>query len=169
MTEQEKIELKLRLESQFKNGVSWFYWIAGLSLINTVVILFDGSWNFIAGLGITQLIDAFAYSLAESFGNNIIYIGLFINLLIIGMYVVFGRLAHKKIKWAIITGMVLYSLDAVLFIIFQDYLAILFHIFAVYSIFRGLKAGSELSKVENITLEAESESEVAVDELTSEN
>lgn len=78
---------------------------------------------------------------------------------------VFGRLSQKKIKWAIITGMVLYSLDALIFLIFQDYRAILFHVFAFYSIFKGLKAGKELAKLQNITVEANSEPEVTVEKL----
>jgi hypothetical protein len=157
VTEQEKFYAKSNLEAQFKNGAGWFYWIAGLSLINTVVALFDGSYNFIAGLGITQLIDAFAYMLADYNGRIIIYVGVFINLLIIGMFVVFGVLAHKKKKWVFITGIVLYSLDALLFIFIKDYLSLLFHAYAVYSMYRGLKACNELQVLEDIPVDEEVE------------
>lgn len=160
MTAQEKTEIKLRLETQFKNGVSWFYWIAALSLINTLVVLFEGSWNFIAGLGVTQLIDGFAYAFAESFGSPFIYIGLLINLVIIGVCFVCGFLAHKKKKWAIILGMVFYSLDTILFLIFKDYLSIAFHVYAIFSIFKGYKAINELTKLENVITEETAEVEV---------
>ena len=59
MEEQEKdaIEGKLKIESKFKSGASWFFWIAGLSIINSIILLAGGQWNFIVGLGVTQIID----------------------------------------------------------------------------------------------------------------
>jgi hypothetical protein len=166
MTEQERIEAKLRLQSQFNNGVSWFYWIAGLSLINSVVILFNGSWSFIAGLGVTQIIDAIAYELAGYFSQNLIYIAFIINLLIIALYVVLGIFAYKRKKWVIICGMVLYSIDTLVFLITKDIVSILFHVYAVYSIFRALKALKLLSELENAVIEVSPQAELAADELS---
>src|SRR5216117_2936789 len=40
--------------AQLKSGASWFYWIAGLSLINSIVAFTGGQWAFLFGLGITQ-------------------------------------------------------------------------------------------------------------------
>lgn len=167
MTEQERIETKLKLESQFKNGASWFYWIAALSFINTVVLLlFDGSWSFISGLGITQVIDGFAYYVLIDFiGEQIIYYALIINLLIIGIFVALGIFANKKIKWVFILGMVLYSLDTLIFIFLTDFISIAFHIFALYSIYKGLKACSELTKLENITFDFTPEYGVTTENL----
>src|ERR1044071_6443875 len=42
------------LEKQLKGGGSWFYWIAGLSLVNSVLALSGSETRFILGLGITQ-------------------------------------------------------------------------------------------------------------------
>lgn len=177
MTAQEKIEIKLGLEAQFRNGVSWFYWIAALSLINTLVTLFDGSWNFIAGLGITQVVDWVVYDLAESFSSPIIYIGLLINVVIIVVCFVCGLLAHRKKKWAIILGMVFYSLDTIIFLIFTDYLSIAFHVYAIYCIFKGYKAINELVKLEDVIVEetveveaeAEAEASATIDDIYTEN
>ena len=36
--------------AQLKSGANWFYWIAGLSLINSAIFVFGGNVNFIAGL-----------------------------------------------------------------------------------------------------------------------
>ena len=44
------IEEKLRLENQFKSGAGWFFIIAGLSIVNSIIILSGGSWSFIVGL-----------------------------------------------------------------------------------------------------------------------
>ena len=42
------------LEKQVERGASWFYWIAGLSLVNSILSLTDSGWMFFFGLGITQ-------------------------------------------------------------------------------------------------------------------
>src|SRR5437016_14082822 len=41
------------LEKQLKSGGSWFYWIAGLSLINSAIALSGSGMRFILGLGVT--------------------------------------------------------------------------------------------------------------------
>ena len=45
------------LLAQLKSGANWFYWIAGLSVVNSLIFAFGGHTSFIAGLGLTQLID----------------------------------------------------------------------------------------------------------------
>jgi hypothetical protein len=52
---------------------------------------------------------------------------------------------------------VLYSLDALLFIYIKDYLSLLFHAYAVYSIYRGLKACNELKVLESMPVDEEVE------------
>ncbi len=37
----------VRTESTFKNGANWFYWIAALSLVNTILFRTGSSWTFI--------------------------------------------------------------------------------------------------------------------------
>jgi hypothetical protein len=39
------------------NGAKWFYWIAGLSLVNSLVVVFGGNFHFVLGLGITSVVD----------------------------------------------------------------------------------------------------------------
>src|SRR5688572_28411552 len=48
------------LEMRLKSGASWFYWIAGLSIINSIAALSGAGWGFIVGLGVTQIVDEFA-------------------------------------------------------------------------------------------------------------
>ncbi|MDF2540788.1 MAG: hypothetical protein K0S47_506 [Herbinix sp.] len=148
MNLQEKIETKLRLESHFKNGVNWYYWIAALSLINTVILLMNGSWSFIAGLGITQIVDAGAYVFRDYLGNGIVMIALLINLIIIGFFALMGFYANKRVRWVIILGMILYSIDTLIFIYTKDYISIAFHVYAIYSIYKGMKACDQLMEIE---------------------
>ena len=57
---EERAKQETQLETQHASGANWFYWIAGLSVINSVIILAGGGWGFVVGLGITQFIDAIA-------------------------------------------------------------------------------------------------------------
>lgn len=131
----------LATEAQLKSGASWFYWIAGLSLINSAVALSGSQWGFILGLGITQIIDLLGQSI-EGGGKAIILI---LDLIGAGMFVLFGVFAHKRHTWAFIVGMILYALDGVIFLILQDWLALGFHVFALFCLFRGFKACRELN------------------------
>ena len=150
MTEQERIEEKLRLESQFANGASWFYWIAGLTLINTIVSIFNGSYNFVSGLGITQIIDGIFYVLKDYFGNHIVYLGAAIDLIFVAIFFVLGILAHKKMVWSMILGTVLYGIDILSFLFVTDYLSIAFHALAIFSIIKGIQASKKLKNIEQI-------------------
>ena len=44
-------------QAGIKRGASWFDWIAALSVINSAISLFSGTWYFVLGLGITEVID----------------------------------------------------------------------------------------------------------------
>ena len=53
--------------------------------------------------------------------------------------------------------MVLYGLDALIFLWVADYMSIAFHGFALWGIYKGLKALKLLAEVENKELEGEME------------
>lgn len=163
MSDQERVERKLRLESQYINGAGWFYWIAGLSIINTLVILFNGSLSFISGLGITQIIDGMSYMMRDVYGNGIIYFGIAIDLIIILVFAVLGFLSHRRKSWAMIVGVILYGLDTLTFLVVTDYLSIGFHILAIYSIIKGIQAGNRLRAYEQIDQIASVEEEIIVE------
>ncbi|MEQ8226219.1 MAG: hypothetical protein ABRQ37_28145 [Candidatus Eremiobacterota bacterium] len=135
---------KANLERQFHGGADWFFWIAGLSLVNTVIMLAGGNWNFVIGLGITQLVDV----IAGHFGGIAKFIALGFDLFVACAFAGFGLLARRKNNWAFITGMILYALDGLLFILAFDLLAIGFHILALYCLFTGLKANNKLRAFE---------------------
>jgi hypothetical protein len=141
----------MQLEGQLRNGASWFYWIAGLSVINTAIVLFGGAWSFIIGLGITQVIDAVAYTVAENAQEGSAFIvkgmGVVLDLAVAGLFVVFGWLALQKKAWAFLVGMVLYAMDGMLFLLVQDYLSLGFHAFALFCIFTGYQAMKKLNEM----------------------
>ena len=127
--------------AKLKSGASWFYWIAGLSLVNSIAAISGGDWRFILGLGITQVIDA----IVDRASGGAKAVVLFLDLLVAGGFVLFGVFAHKRHQWAFITGMVLFGLDGLIFLLVQDWLGIGFHVFVLYCLFRGLKACRQLN------------------------
>lgn len=160
LTPEQNFQLQLmETEKQFRNGASWFYWIAGLSLVTSVLWLTGQDWSFLAGLGVTQLIDAIVIGLTEEtqVSDAIKYVAFGMDVLIAGVYVLIGFLSLKRFKAAIIVGMVFYALDALIFLLVMDILSIGFHVFALFCIFGGLKALGRLEELEAAMTVAESE------------
>jgi hypothetical protein len=147
------IEEKLKLENRFKNGAAWFFWIAGLSLVNSIILMVGGQWNFLVGLGITQVIDGIASGVAsEADASAAIIIkalAFFADLVVAGLFVTFGVLAMKRYKLSFIIGIILYALDGLIFLIVPDFLSIGFHLFALFGLYTGLQAHNKLIKMEH--------------------
>lgn len=129
--------------AQMRSGASWFYWVAALSLVNSVVAFTGSSWRFIIGLGLTQIIDEFGNTLGSA-GKGV---ALGLDLLAAGVLVLFGVFGHKGYSWAFIVGMVLFALDGVIFILTQDWLGVGFHAFVLFCLVRGYMACRELKSV----------------------
>lgn len=126
------------------SGGNWFYFIAGLSLVNTIIRLAGGSVSFICGLGITQLLD----EIMVKFGSTATLVAVPLNVIIAGFYGAMGYLACRRHRWAFMVGMVLYALDALLFVLVNDWLSVGFHAFALWCISRGLKADTAARALE---------------------
>lgn len=160
MTEQERVssvppEQQAAMEFEahrraYSAGASWFYWIAGLSIINTLIAIFQGGMGFIFGLGITQVVDAIAMVILEEAGEAagiVRFIALGASVFFAGIFVLFGWLARQGKGWAFLTGMVLYVLDGLIFLLVQDWLSLAFHGYAFYSMFRGYQALRHLRRI----------------------
>ena len=114
-------------------GAKWFYWIAGLSMINSMVVIFGGNFHFVVGLGITSVVDA----MAKRIGTAGSVLDLIINGFVAGVFVLFGYFACKAQKWAFMVGMGLYLVDGLLLLGARDFLSVGFHAYALYAIYRG--------------------------------
>ena len=148
------IQKKVALNSKFRVGVNWFFWIAGLSLVNTVIYLFGSTLTFVVGLGATQIIDGFMSAFAAQMGQSGMVariIGFVLDLGIAGVFVLFGVFGRKRHRWAIITGIVFYVVDGILLLLFRDFLGAAFHAWALFGIAGSLKAIKELENLEKST------------------
>ena len=130
------------------SGAKWFYWIAALSMVNSLVAVFGGNFHFVLGLGITSVVDEVARR-AGSAGTVLDFV---INGFVAGVFVVFGMFAVKSQKWAFYLGMGLYVLDGLLLLIGQDILSVGFHAYALFYIYRGLAAVNQVQAATPATM-----------------
>lgn len=154
-----EIRSKMMTETKLRRGADWFFWIAGLSILNSIFSITGGGLNFIIGLGLPQLIGAIANFVAEetstTAGIVVVVIGFISSAIFAGIFVVFGFYARKGKKWAFIIGMILYGLDGLIFIWVGDYLSVGFHLFALFGLYGGLKAIQEIAAEEHTSGEGQ--------------
>ena len=138
--EQEISEIKR--VSAYKAGASWFLVIGMLSMVNTVAFIMSQNISFIFGLGVTRLVDAIIV------GPNTEYIvpGLFLNMILSGILVLFWHYARQEKSWAFLTGVIFYGLDTLIFIFLEEWLSAGFHIFVLLIIGAGYYAIQEKNK-----------------------
>ncbi len=113
-----------------KSGARWFFWLAGLSVVNSVMAASRGGVQFIFGLGITQLLD----------GQDLGAISLALTVLVAGVFVLFGVFAQKRQPWAFIAGMILYTLDGLLLVLVSAWIPAAVHAYVLYRLFVGFRA-----------------------------
>jgi hypothetical protein len=139
----DEMQGRIAIENTHQSGASWFYWLAALSLINSIIAAAGGAWSFLFGLGATQLVDAMVLYSADEGGDVLAVakaIGLVVNIGIAGMFVLFGWLAKRRNTVVFILGMALYGLDSFLLLWAEDFLGVAFHVWVLFSLVRGLKA-----------------------------
>lgn len=129
-----------------QSAARWFWWIAGLSLVNSAVVLSGGTFNFVLGLAVTQVADAIFQQLK--------IVALLFDALALAFFVGMGFFAQKGHLWAFVVGGIAYLCDGVVFAIFGDWLPVAFHAYALFWVFHGWnelraalrKAREELNK-----------------------
>ena len=120
--------------TRISTGPACFYWIAALTVLNSIVVISGKSLRFAIGLGITAGIDVRAKELGA--------MGAVLDLLIsgttAGIFALLGNLAGKRIRWAFLAGMVLYGIDGLICLAANDILGALLHAYTIFAISRGM-------------------------------
>jgi hypothetical protein len=146
-----------QLLAQRQSGANWFLWIAGLSVVNAVLMLLRADVHFVIGLGMADLVVAIGAEIAKNTDANvatIIHVVCFaISLGMAGVFAGFGAMARRGQVWAFVLGMALYAGDALLLLGLNlmigpqgDWMSLAFHAFALYCLFSGLKAAIALNR-----------------------
>jgi hypothetical protein len=121
--------------AQVHSAATWFYWIAGLSLVNSIAAFSGSSWRFILGLGIPEVLRQM---FAGASGSEAVALAL--SVLVAGVFILFGFFAYRAQVWAFVAGMVLFAADGVIFLIGSRWIGVAFHALVLYWLFRGLMA-----------------------------
>jgi hypothetical protein len=115
-----------------QSAAHWFWWIAGLSVVNSAVLLAGGTFNFVLGLAVTQV--------ADGIFQNLRFIALFFDVCVVGFFVAMGAFAAKGYGWAFWVGGLAYLADGLVFAVFGDWIPAAFHAYALFCIVQGLIA-----------------------------
>lgn len=132
--------------ARMKSCANWFYWVGALSMVNALVLMFNGEWNFVVGLGTIQIIGAIAQFLSSEIGNMPLVIGLAMNTAIASLVGGFGWVAGKGHAWVFMLGLILYGCDTLFFLLAGDFLSLIFHAFVLYKLVVGFKAARALRR-----------------------
>lgn len=98
---------RLRLVHRLNIGASWFYWIAGLTFVSSLIAhISKQPFGLIMGLGITQIADALGHNMLMTLSFDTLLAGFFIFL---------GHHARQAKVWAFHLGILLYGLDTLIF------------------------------------------------------
>lgn len=150
--------------AQFKaagdSGANWFFWIAGLSLVNTAIAHSGGDRQFIVGLGITSIVDVVAAALGKEHPEaamTLTAIAVGFSVFISVIVVLFGWLSRRRVLWIYGIGMFLYLLDGLLYLLLGVYLSAAFHGYALFCMFQGFNAYRQLNQFERAAMQADSE------------
>ncbi len=111
------------------SAARWFWWIAGLSLVNTALIHSGSETSFVVGLGFTLMADLIF--------NAIKPVAFAVDALAIGFFVLMGWLSLRGHFWAFMVGALIYAADALIYLKFGDMMPVGFHAFALFFIVRG--------------------------------
>ena len=121
------------------SAARWFWWIAGLSLVNTVMFFSGSDASFVVGLGMTALAGVmFSGSVAVS----VAIIGL-----ILGFYFLMGLYAQRGAAWAFYLGIGLYVLDALIYVKLESWMSVAFHAYAIFCMVRGVMRLREINEM----------------------
>jgi hypothetical protein len=138
------------------DGPKVFYYIAAISLINSILFIFN--FGFYGSLGITTIVTSIALAIANEAGGgtgmNLLINGIAfaINAVFAGIFAGLGFLSGKRHAWAYVLGMIAYTLDTLLMIWIGDWIEVLIHLYALFLLWRGWsvlrKINAELSRQE---------------------
>lgn len=138
----ENIALRKNALARIVRSANWFYWIAGLSLLNTVVAILGSSWSFIIGLGFTSVLTAALQSPAlDQMHSQVMTLLVWILcFLIVGLFALCGWLARRPSVVAFAVGIFAFAMDALIFVFAGDVLGMLLHAYVLFALGQGMVA-----------------------------
>jgi len=122
------------------HAADWFFWLAILSVINSLIVYYYKVPNTPGALGITQWVDGTTSGINASMTT----VSLVTNILIAGALAMFGLLARRGSDVAFVVGIFLYVIDAFLMIGMKDFFGFGVHLIALFFLVKGLLASRHI-------------------------
>ncbi len=139
-----------QLHARGTSGAGWFYWIAALSLINSVILLSGGDRHFVVGLGVTLISDSIAKAVADEnpeIATVAKGIAFGFDLFVAAIVCLFGWLSRRPILPIFVLGMILYLLDGLIYLMVGDWMSVGFHVFVLLGMWSGFNAYREMKQI----------------------
>jgi hypothetical protein len=95
-------------------------------------------------MGITDIV----LQLGRQSGETGTVAAVIVTLFIAGICAAFGALALKRHAWAFWVGMLLYTCDGLVLLLFRDFLGAAFHVYVLFNLFQGPRAITQLKRLE---------------------
>ncbi len=143
----------LALKGQGDAGANWFFWVAALSLVNTIIAHSGGDRHFIVGLSFTAIVDAIAREVGKeepAAATIAMVIAIGFSCFVTLVAVLFGWMSRKRWLVAFGIGMAIYVLDGLLYLLLGDIMSTAFHGYCLWSMLSGFNAYRKLSKLEEM-------------------
>ncbi len=135
-------------EASVRGQANWFFWIAGLSAVNFAMTASGSDTTMVMGLGTPMLVQALGQGLTEGGG---IVVGtsptqVVICAAILGIFVWLGVQGRRCKRWPFFLGMLLYTLDSLIFVVSDLWLAVGFHAFVLFWLWNGLRMAGRIAR-----------------------
>jgi hypothetical protein len=82
-------------------------------------------------------------------------VALILDLVLTGVFVVFGVLANKKFLWAYILGMAIFVIDGFVSLLVQDWVGVIAHVVVLIFMVPGFMAGRKLVEIEQMMAQSQ--------------
>jgi len=130
-------------------AANWFYWIAGLSLVNLGAIAVGANFRFVIGLGFLEMLGAWAQRIAMSGGSNgALLMACAGGVALTAFFAACGWFARRPSMVAFIAGIAVFTLDTLVFITSSDWIGVAFHGWAIYALWRGVTATRHYNSID---------------------
>jgi len=130
-----------KLKTLISGGTFWFLWIAFLTGMNLVLLIFNGNLHSLDGFGLASytILDAIGgvISITE---RNLVSLGIFLNLLMLGIFLWIWVKSRKQHQKAYLAGLIIYGTDTFIHLFAKEWFNITLHIFVLLILFSGYKA-----------------------------
>ncbi len=131
-------------ESQLGRGASWLLWIAGCTIVNAA--MGATQWRLVLGLSVPEIVSGLVHPANSAYTSNAVVLIAVTTLASSGMFFLLWYLAVRRSIAALIVGILLYTADAGIYGLTQDWFAVAIHAWAIYSMAVAVKACIAMKK-----------------------